>query len=64
MGYEELSLPPLKELKEEKQPICKKCNDKGFVKEANGSVHVCFDCLSAGRLDVHSTNIKGSGVKI
>ena len=36
----------------------------GIIKEKNGSVHVCFDCLNEGRLDVHNKNIKTSGVKI
>ena len=43
---------------------CQKCKDTGMVKENNGSVHVCFDCLSSGNLDVHSKNVKDSGVKV
>ena len=43
---------------------CKKCNDTGMVKEDDGSVHVCYDCLLKGKLDVHSKNVKDSGVQI
>ncbi|PIN90004.1 hypothetical protein COU57_04800 [Candidatus Pacearchaeota archaeon CG10_big_fil_rev_8_21_14_0_10_32_14] len=66
MGFDDFKLPPLKELKDERREnsICKKCNDTGIVKESNGSVHVCFDCLNAGRLDVHTKDLKKSGVKI
>jgi len=61
MLYDEFNLPPLKSIKE---PVCKKCNDTGIVKEEKGGVHVCFDCLNAGRLDVHTKDLKGSKIKI
>ncbi|MFA5953137.1 MAG: hypothetical protein WC812_00945 [Candidatus Pacearchaeota archaeon] len=40
------------------EPICKKCNDKGMIKEKDGTVHICFDCLTSGRLDQHNSNLK------
>ncbi|MEK6758135.1 MAG: hypothetical protein AABX88_03315 [Nanoarchaeota archaeon] len=43
---------------------CSKCKDKGMVKESNGTVHVCWDCLSSGRLDVHSKSLPDSGLRI
>jgi len=43
---------------------CLKCKGTGIVKEADGSVHVCFDCLNAGRLDVHSKDLKDTDIKI
>jgi len=43
---------------------CPKCKDTGIVKEENGSVHVCYDCLANGRLDVHSKNPKDSGLRV
>ena len=43
---------------------CLKCNDTGVVKEKDGSIHVCYDCLMAGRLDVHTKNLKDSGIKV
>lgn len=43
---------------------CPKCKGKGIVKEDNGSVHACWDCLSKGKLDVHSKNIPDSKIKL
>ena len=42
---------------------CEKCHGTGVVKEKN-SVHVCFDCLQNGKLDVHSKNLPDSNIKI
>ena len=44
--------------------ICKKCRDTGKVRESNGTIHVCYDCLLAGRLDVHSKNLQDPGIKV
>lgn len=44
--------------------ICPKCDDTGIVKEEDGSAHVCWDCLKAGRLDVHSKDVSDSGLRI
>jgi DnaJ-class molecular chaperone len=44
--------------------ICLKCKGTGIVKEKDGSVHVCWDCLNNGKLDVHSKNVKESGLRI
>ena len=43
---------------------CPKCKGTGIVKEANGTIHTCWDCLRKGEFDVHSKNPKDSGVKI
>ena len=43
---------------------CQKCKDTGMVKEKSGTIHVCYDCLSNGRLDVHSKIPKDSGLRI
>ncbi len=42
---------------------CPKCKGTGKVRDKNG-VHTCWDCLAAGRLDVHSKEVKDSGIKI
>lgn len=42
----------------EKKEVCPKCNGTGNIKEKNGSVHICYDCLLAGRLDQHNSNLK------
>lgn len=43
---------------------CLKCHGTGVVKELNGSVHTCWDCLQNGRFDVHSDKVPDSKVKI
>ncbi|MFH0831637.1 MAG: hypothetical protein V1886_02105 [archaeon] len=43
---------------------CPKCKDTGKVKEKDGSMHTCWDCLASGRLDQHSQKVRDSGVKI
>lgn len=43
---------------------CPKCHNTGVVKEANGTVHTCWDCLQKGQLDVHSEKIPDSKIKI
>jgi len=47
---------------EAKKP-CPKCNNTGKVKEKDGSVHVCYDCLMNGNLDQHDKVVKDSGIK-
>lgn len=37
---------------------CTKCKGSGIVKEKNGTVHICYDCLIAGKLDKHTEKIK------
>jgi DnaJ-class molecular chaperone len=49
---------------QKQEELCPKCKGTGIVKEKNGSTHTCWDCLAAGRLDVHSKNVKDSGIKI
>jgi hypothetical protein len=43
---------------------CPRCHDTGIVKEENGQVHTCWDCLEKGYLDVHSKKIPDSRIKI
>jgi|TARA_Y100000310_G_scaffold112343_1_gene110833 ribosomal protein S27E len=43
---------------------CPKCKNTGIVKEKDGSVHVCWDCLRNGKLDVHSKNPPDSNIKL
>ena len=33
--------------------VCPKCLDKGIIKEKDGTVHTCFDCLINGRFEQH-----------
>ncbi|MEI6732192.1 MAG: hypothetical protein WCK90_05965 [archaeon] len=43
---------------------CPKCHGTGVVKEKDGVIHTCWDCLSDGQYDQHSKNVKDSGIKI
>jgi hypothetical protein len=51
-------------MEDEGQGICPKCKGTGKVREKDGTVHTCWDCLAAGRLDTHSKHVKDSGIKI
>jgi DnaJ-class molecular chaperone len=43
---------------------CPKCHGTGMVKEKNGEVHTCFDCLMSGNMEQHSKEIKDSKIRI
>ena len=43
---------------------CPKCHDTGVVREKNGQIHTCWDCLEKGKLNVHSEKVQDSKVKI
>lgn len=49
---------------EDEKKICEKCNGTGKVHEKGGATHTCWDCLMAGRLDAHQTEVRDSGIKI
>ena len=48
----------------EERFFCTKCQDTGRVKNADGSIQTCMDCLLAGRLDSHTKDVKDSGIQI
>jgi ribosomal protein L37AE/L43A len=43
---------------------CPKCKGTGVVKEADGSIHTCWDCLQDGNMDQHSKNLKEANIKV
>ena len=43
---------------------CPKCHGTGYVKEKNGTVHTCFDCLTGGDMDQHDKNVRDSNIKL
>lgn len=50
-----------------KKAVCEKCKGTGMIKEKNGQIHICFDCLAAGRLDQHDKKIRDAsdfGIKL
>ncbi len=49
------------------EDVCKKCKGTGIVKEEDGSVHTCFDCLLEGKMDQHDKKLKSAdelGIKL
>jgi DnaJ-class molecular chaperone len=49
---------------EETKEECPKCHGTGIVKEKNGTMHTCWDCLKKGKLNVHSEKVPDSKIKI
>lgn len=39
---------------------CPKCKGTGRVKEKNGTIHICYDCLLSGKMDQHDKNVKSA----
>ena len=39
---------------------CPKCKGTGRIKEKDGTIHVCFDCLMDGGMDQHDKNLKSA----
>lgn len=50
------------ERREEKKYKCEKCKDTGRILTKQG-IKICYECLSEGRFDVHSKEIKDTGIK-
>jgi len=49
------------------EEVCQKCKGTGRIKEENGSIHTCFDCLSKGKMDQHDKKMKSAeelGIKL
>jgi DnaJ-class molecular chaperone len=43
---------------------CPKCHGTGMVKESDGSIHTCWDCLRDGSMDVHSNKVADSKIRV
>ena len=43
---------------------CPKCNGTGRVRDKDGTVHACYDCLFSGRMDQHTKDLKDSKIKV
>ncbi|VVB78960.1 Uncharacterised protein [uncultured archaeon] len=50
-------------MEDRKKDVCQKCNNTGMIKDKDGSIHTCFDCLTSGRLEQHGKP-KDSGIRI
>jgi len=44
-------------------PNCPKCKGEGRIKERDGTIHPCYDCLLGGYMDQHDSKLK-SGEEI
>ncbi len=44
--------------------VCPKCLGKKRIVGKDGTIRPCWDCLNAGEMDQHSTNVKDSGIEI
>ena len=42
---------------------CQKCHGTGIVKEKNGDIHTCFDCLNSDKFEQHGQP-KDSGIRL
>ena len=52
---------------EEEKYDCDKCKGARRIKERDGTIHICFDCLQSGRLDQHDKKLKNAqdlGIKL
>lgn len=43
--------------------VCEKCHGTGIVKDKDGTVHTCFDCLENDVFEQHGRP-KDSGIKL
>lgn len=46
---------------------CPKCHGKRNVTDKDGTIHICFECLTSGRLDQHDRKMKSAeemGIKL
>jgi DnaJ-class molecular chaperone len=45
-------------------PNCPKCQGKGQIREKDGSIHTCWDCLQDGSYDQHSKEIRDTDIRL
>lgn len=46
----------------ERIDVCKRCFGKGIIKEKDGTVHTCFECLLNDRFEQHG-NPRDTGIR-
>jgi len=39
---------------------CPKCKGTGRIREKDGTIHVCYDCLLDGGMDQHNKDLKSA----
>ncbi len=48
----------------DKQKPCVKCNNTGRIKKEDGSISICFDCLTNGNMDQDERVMKDSKIRV
>ncbi|MEM4330804.1 MAG: hypothetical protein QW273_02240 [Candidatus Pacearchaeota archaeon] len=46
---------------------CSKCNNTGRIKEKDGTIRICYECLLNGNFDQHDKKLKDAselGIKL
>ncbi len=43
---------------------CQECKGTGRIKEKDGTYHVCYKCLTQGKLNQHSSKVKDTKIKL
>lgn len=46
-----------------KENVYQKCLGENIIKEKDGTVHTCFDCLMNGRFEQHG-KVKDTGIRL
>jgi len=49
---------------ENERNVCPKCKGLGRIKQADGTLRPCWDCLFGGKMDQHSKDLKESGISV
>jgi len=48
----------------QKSSVCEKCHGAGIIKDKDGTVHTCFDCLQNSEKFEQHGKPKDSGIRI
>jgi len=48
----------------EEHGTCPKCQGTLRIRKADGTIQPCFDCLQAGRMDVHSKKLPDHDIRL
>jgi hypothetical protein len=43
---------------------CPKCHGKRRIQDKDGTVHLCFDCLANGKLDMHDKTFLDHNIRL
>jgi hypothetical protein len=43
---------------------CPKCHGHRQIKELDGTIHICYECLQKGRMDMHDTTFLDHKIRL